>query len=300
MKYRIIALFIVLSMVYLPEFQGQELNCRVTVRTNNVQSSVTRIYESLRNDIRDFMNNQNWTQDRFGASEKINCNIFITIEEQVGTTKFKASIQVQSSRPVFNSAYSSPVINLKDNDFDFEYMENTAMTFSPDQFRNNLTSVLAYYAYLIIGYDYDTFSKSAGTQYFMLAKQIVDQAQSAPSQGWRAFESDQNRYWLVENILNSQFVPFRECLYEYHRRGLDMMYDDPIDARNNITKALEKLLKVHRAKPASYNTQVFFKAKADEVVGIYSNAQTMEKSQVYNILQTVDPANFDKYTKLKN
>jgi uncharacterized protein YutD len=300
MKFKIFILFFVLSIAYQPSFIGQELLCNVTVRTNNVQSSVTRVYESLRNDIRDFMNNQNWTNDRFSAAEKIKCNIFITIEEQVGITKFKASIQVQSSRPVFNSGYSSPVLNLQDNEFDFEYVENTALTFSLDQFRSNLTSVLAYYAYIIIGYDYDTFSMSAGTPFFMDAKQIVDKAQSSPQPGWRAFSSDQNRYWIVENILNSQFKPFRECLYQYHRLGLDEMYNDVVKGRENTTSALEKLLVVHRASPTSYNTQIFFKAKADEIVGIYSNAQSMEKTKVYNILQTIDPANMDKYQKLKD
>jgi hypothetical protein len=300
MKYRIIILFFVFSVAYIPSFLSQELLCNVTVRTNNVQSSVTRVYESLRNDIRDFMNNRNWTDDRFGSAEKIKCNIFITIEEQVGTTRFKASIQVQSSRPVFNSSYSSPLLNLKDNDFSFEYVENTALSFSLDQYRGNLSSVLAYYAYIIVGYDYDTFSKSGGTPYFMKAKQIVNKAQSSGQPGWRAFDSDQNRYWIVENILNSQFVPFRECLYQYHRLGLDVMYDDPNDGRNSITKALKKLLVVHRSTPVSYNTQIFFKAKADEIVGIYSNAQPAEREEVYNILQTVDPANLDKYQKIKN
>jgi hypothetical protein len=300
MKFKIIILFFVFSTAYQPSFFGQELLCNVTVRTNNVQSSVTRVYESLRNDIRDFMNNQNWTNDRFGAAEKIKCNVFITIQEQVGISKFKASIQIQSSRPVFNSGYSSPVLNLQDNEFNFEYIENTALTFSLDQYRSNLTSVLAYYAYIIIGYDYDTFSMSSGTPYFMNAKQIVNKAQNSGQPGWKAFDSNQNRYWIVENILNSQFKPFRECLYQYHRLGLDEMYNDVIKGRENITGALEKLLVVHRASPTSYNTQIFFKAKADEIVGIYSNAQSMEKTKVYNILQTIDPANLDKYQKLKD
>lgn len=299
MNYKIIVLIFIFSNALIPRFFGQELLCNVTINTK-VQSSVTRIYKSMKNDIRDFMNNRSWTTDKFSQSERIKCNIFITINEQVGTTKFNASIQVQSSRPVFNSAYSSPIINLKDNEFSFEYIENTALTFSPDLYRDNLSSVLAYYAYIIIGYDYDTFGKSAGTPYFMMAKEVVNKAQSAPTSGWRAFESDQNRYWIVENILNSQFEPFRECLYQYHRLGLDVMYDDPIEGRSEITAALEKLVKVHRASPASYNTQIFFKAKADEVVGIYSNAQPMEKAQVYNILQTLDPTNLDKYAKLKD
>ena len=289
--------FFILSIFV--QTSGQELECRVTVNTK-VQSSVTRVYETMKDDILNFMNNRAWTNDRFGSSEKIKCNIYITIDKQIGTTDFEATIQVQSSRPVYNSSYSSPILNIRDNKFKFKYMDNTTMNFSPEQFRSNLTSVLAYYAYLIIGYDYDTFGKSAGNPYFLLAKEVVDKAQTSGSSGWKSSESDQNRYWIVENILNGQFAPFRECLYEYHRLGLDEMYNDPIEGRRNISISINKLLKVHRSNPASYNTQIFFKAKSDEIVGIYSSAMPTEKSEIYSILEIIDPVNLDSYNKLNN
>lgn len=300
MKNRLTVLFFLLLFLSISSADAQELRCNVTINTLQVQTSVTRIYESMRNDIRDFMNSRKWTNDEFGSTEKIVCDIYINIIEQVGTTKFTASIQVQSSRPVFNSGYNSPILRINDNDFEFDYIENTALNFSPDQHRNNLTSVLAFYAYLIIGYDYDSFSKNGGTPYFSLAKQVVNNAQSAPQKGWRAFESNQNRYWIAENILNSTFQPFRDCMYKYHIQGLDNMYNDPINSRSNITDALENLKRVHQSNPTSYTVQIFFQAKADEVVGVYSNAQPMEKSKVFDILQLVDPGNFQKYNKLKN
>lgn len=298
MKY-LLLLFTLLWFQMVP-IKAQELQCQVTVNTSRVQSNVMRIYESMQNDIRDFMNSRKWTSDNFTATEKIQCNLFITITEQIGTTKFKATLQVQSSRPIYNSSYNSAVLNINDNQFEFEYVENTALNFSPDQFRSNLTSVLAFYAYFIIATDYDTFSKNGGTPYYSLARQVVNNAQSAAQSGWRAFESNQNRYWLVENILNSPFIPFRECLYEYHRLGLDIMYNDPIEGRTNISRALEKIKRVHQTNPSSYNVQVFFQAKADEAVGIYSNAQPTEKAQILSILQLVDAGNLKKYNTLKN
>jgi hypothetical protein len=279
---------------------AQELQCQVTINTSRIQNSVTRIFESMRNDIMDFMNSRSWTNDTYTANEKIQCNLFITINEQLTNTKFTATIQVQSNRPVYNSAYSSPILNINDTQFEFEYMENTQINFSPDQHRNNFTSVLAYYAYLIIAHDYDTFRKNGGTPYYNLAQRVVNNAQSAAEPGWRAFESTQNRYWIVENILNSPFIPMRECLYEYHRNGLDKMYNDPIEGRANITRALEKLNQVHQTNPSSYNVQIFFQAKSDEVVGIYSNAQPTEKNTIYNLLQRIDAGNVKKYSSLKD
>jgi len=301
MKNKLSVLLFLVLLLFISPVYGQELRCNVTVNTTQQQqTSVTRVYESLRNDIRDFMNSRKWTNDEFNSTEKIICDIYINIINQTGTSKFAATIQVTTSRPVYNSGYNSPVLSIMDNDFEFEYLENTALIFSPDQHRNNLTSVLAFYAYTIIGYDYDSFSKNGGTQYFALAKQIVNNAQSVPQKGWRATESDQNRYWIAENILNNAFQPFRDCMYQYHRLGLDNMYNDPINSRQNISEGLEKLKRVHQTNPTSYTMQIFFQAKADEVVGIYSNAQPMEKSKIFDILQIIDPGNFQKYNKLKN
>lgn len=291
--------FILLGVLVNSKAKAQELKCQVQVNSNQIQGSVTRIFESMESDIRDFVNNQRWTNDNFKPDERIKCNMLITISSTSGNSGYQATLQVTSSRPVFNSDYESPILNINDQDFTFQYVENTSMIFSPDQFRDNLTSVLAYYAYLIIGYDYDTFSLKGGNPYFNLAQQIVNGAQNTAYSGWRALDSDRNRYWIVENLLAGNFSPLREAYYQYHRLGLDKMYDDVNSGRNNITSSLELIQKVHQSKPLAYATQIFFQGKSNEIVNIYSEAATQEKTRVYNILQKVDPGNISKYNKLK-
>ena len=300
MKSSIISLLILMTFIVSSTLNAQELNCRVQVNANQVQGSVTRVFESMESDIRDFMNNKQWTDDEYKSEERIKCNLFITINEKSGTDRYSATIQVTSSRPTFNSDYESPILNIKDQGFDFQYQENTPLIFSPDQFRSNLTSVLAYYAYLIIAYDYDTFSLKGGDYYFSIAQQIVNNAQNTASSGWRAFDSDRNRYWIVENMLAGNFTPLREALYNYHRLGLDKMYGNVIEGRTSIISSIELIKKVHQSKPNSYAVQIFFQAKADEIVNIFGASAPQEKTRVYNTLQIVDPGNINKYNKLKN
>jgi hypothetical protein len=279
--------------------QAQELNCQVQVNASQIQGSNTRLYESMESDIRDFMNSKLWTGDDYTQDERIKCNMLITINATDGNNKFEGSIQVTSSRPVYNSNYESPILNINDQNFDFQYIENTPLLFSPEQFRGNLTSVLAFYAYIIIAYDYDTFSFKGGDPYFDVAQQIVSSAQNTSYSGWRATDSDRNRYWIIENILSGQFIPLREAYYKYHRLGLDKMYDNVISGRAEVTKSLELTEKVHQAKPLAYATQIFYLAKANEIVNIYGAASPQEKSKVYNIVQKVDPGNLSKYNLLK-
>jgi len=291
-------LFLLVSLFFVSHAAiSQDLKCNVTINTSKLQGAIERTYTSMKNDIRDFMNNRKWSKDKFRPVEKIECNLFITLESKNGN-RYAATIQVQSSRPVFNSDYVTGILNINDSKFDFEYVENSSLQFSVDRFSSNLTSVLAFYAYIIVGYDYDTFSPEGGTYYLSQAKQIVNNAQSAREGGWSAFDSDKNRYWIAENILNNTFKSFRDCMYKYHLQGLDEMYDDPIQGRTNITKALNLLKKVHQINPSSYTLKIFFDSKADEIVGIYSNASPVEKKEIFNILQLVDPANLDKYNKL--
>ncbi len=300
MKISITTLLFLLTFTINTVTVAQELNCRVQVNANQVQGSVTRVFESMESDIRDFVNNKQWTNDEFKSEERIKCNMLITISEKIGTDRYSATIQITSSRPTFNSDYESPILNIKDQNFDFQYLENTPLIFSPDQFRSNLTSVLAYYAYLIIAYDYDTFSLKGGDYYFSIAQQIVNNAQNTASSGWRAFDSDRNRYWIVENILAGNFVPLREALYNYHRLGLDKMYSSVIEGRTSIASSIELIKKVHQTKPNSYAVQIFFQAKADEIINVFSAASPQEKSRMYTVLQSIDPGNINKYNKLKN
>lgn len=280
---------------------AQELNCTVTVITPQIQGTERRIFETMESVIFEFMNNQKWTTDVFDIHERIECNLLLTITDGTPTsTTFKGKLQVQSFRPVHNSNLKSQVINLVDSDVDFIFQENAVLRFTPDYFTDNLTSVLAYYAYMIVGYDYDTFSPEGGTKYYNIAQAVVNNAQNASQAGWKSFEGNRNRFWMVDNILHQSFKPLREVLYQYHRNGLDLMYDNMDEGRANIVVSLEGLRTVHQLKPLSYNVMSFFLAKSDEIVNIYKKAPGPEKSQVYKLVQVLDPGNLSKYNVLNS
>lgn len=275
---------------------SQELNCNVQVLTPQIQGD-KKIYETLQNGIFEFMNNTKWTKDNFQNDERIPLTLIITINERV-SDEFKATMQVQSSRTAYRSSYNSVLFNHNETDFTFRYLEFQPLEFSENTNMSNLTSVLAFYAYMAIGIDYDSFSPEGGTQYFRRAQTIVANAQNAPEKGWKAFEGSKNRYWLVENATNETFAPLRECFYRYHRFGLDIMHQDVVEGRKAILDAIELLRKVHKDKPGSFNLQIFFNAKSDEIVNIFSKAFPDEKSKVVNILNEIDPANSIKYAKI--
>jgi hypothetical protein len=278
---------------------AQELNCTVQVLSPQFQnSSDKKIFQTLQQSIFEFMNNRKWTNDVFQQQERIECSVVITVTEKPSADEFKASIQVQARRPVFKSSYNSLVLNVLDKDFAFKYIEYQPLEFSESSYISNLTSVLAYYAYIIIGTDYDSFSLEGGSPYFQKAQTIVSNAQTASDKGWKSFESSQNRYWIVENILNSTFKPMRECMYKYHRLGFDAMAEDVASGRAAVLQALLLLKAVHESKPSSYSMQLFFLAKADEVVNLFSLADPAEKTKVMELLNEIDPANTTKYNRI--
>ncbi len=284
-----------LSICFLSNANAQELNCSVSILTPQIQASDKTIFETLQTSIREFMNNRSWTNDQYLNQERIECSIIITISERIGVDDFKANIQIQSRRPVYKSSFNSPLFNHQDNDVTFKYLQDQVLEFDEANIYSNLTAVLAYYAYLIIGLDYDSFSKDGGTPYFVKAQTVVNNAARLPDRGWKAFENSRNRYWITENMLNSSFSPLRSTMYNYHRNGLDKMSDNAIDARQAITESIKELRKVFSDKPNSFLMQIFFNAKADEIVNIYSQAQIDEKNQVIPVLSLVDPANSLKY-----
>jgi hypothetical protein len=282
---------------------SQELNCTVTL-ISNINTEVTtaekELLEQLRQTVYDMMNNTKWTKDKFTVEERINCQLQIQIST-INNGSFTGALQVQSSRPVFNGSYNTNLFNFQDDDFQFSYSRNTVLIYAPNQFRDNLTSILAFYAYYIIGLDYDTFSLKGGTPYFTEAQQIVSNAQSSGGSGWKSNEAGKrNRYWLVDNVLQQLFDPMRECYYEYHRKGLDMLYDNKETARKNITIALNKLSKVTATRPNSVNVLNFAQAKLTELKNLYADATTQEKTEVVTILKKIDPANSSKYEELLN
>jgi hypothetical protein len=269
----------------------------VSVVSPSIQGTNKKVFETLQTAILEFMNGQKWTNNVFSAEERIECSILINVKEIKSVDEFTGTIQVQVRRPVFNSAYSSVLLNYLDQDFSFKYVEFEPLIYNPNSFDSNLIGVLAYYAYLIIGIDYDTYSNLGGTKYIELAEQVVSRAQNVAQKGWKSFESKRNRYWFVENYLNEYHRPLRECMYQYHRLGLDKMSDKPENGRKEILSAIEKLQKVHRQKPGSFAMQVFFDAKSDELINIFSESFSMEKGRVIDVLTEIDPVNATKYKK---
>ena len=275
--------------------RAQELNCTVTVIAPQISNVDVSRFDALEDGIREFMNGRRWTNDNFEFEERIECTLQLTISEAVGSTVFKGSMQVQSSRPVFNSDYNTPVLLVNDGDIQFEWLDNSTILFNPGQHRDNLSSLLAYYAYMILGMDYDTFSLEGGTPHFLQAQAIVANAQNAGERGWKASQGKQNRYWLVENHLSQTFRPVRICLYNYHRKGLDVLFQDIEGGRLTIAESLIDMRSTNRIRPGSYNIQVFFLSKSDEIINIFSPAPDAERGRLLPILKQLDPGNIQSY-----
>jgi hypothetical protein len=279
---------------------SQELNCQVSVVSPQIQGTTEKqIFEQLQKSIFEFMNNTKWTKDNFTTSERIDCSILINVTQKAGTDDYRATIQIQARRPVFKSSYFSPTFNYIDENFAFRYQQFQQLEFNLNTFSNNITSVLAYYAYVIIAHDYDTYSNLGGTEYFQKAQLVVSNAQSAAESGWKSFESNKNRYWIVENALQPVFQPIRECMYKYHRLGLDIMNEKPDEGRKEILKSTDLLLGVYKNRPASFIMELFFDAKTDELVNIFTKGFPDEKAKIVETLTTVDPANSTKYFKIQ-
>ena len=221
----------------------------------------------------------------------------ITISNRSGDA-FEAKIQVSSRRPVFNTNYTSTVVSTLDNSFDFVYQLNAPILFTPGSYTNNLSSVLAFYANYVIGMDYDTYSLEGGSKYLLKSQEIVNNAQASGRTGWSSSGKISNRYWIIENLLNAQFKGMRKCSYEYHRLGLDMAFDDEKTGVSNITKALVYLQQVHENKPGSANMKLFFVAKSDEIVNVYSEADNVNKQTIFNLVRRLDPSNMTKYQSI--
>lgn len=298
---RILSVFCLLGLFLVSINTGaQELRCNVSVSGQKLENSNRNVFRTLQKGIYEFMNNRKWTNNRFAPDERIECSVYINIDEQISSDQYSGSIHVQTKRPVFGSSYRTTLLNLKDNDFQFQYVEFQPIEFKENAKNDNLTNVLAYYAYTILGFDYDSFSEEGGTEFFQKAQSIVNMNQSVKEPGWKSFESDHNRYWLVENMLNKSYAPFRDLLYRYHRQGLDIMTERAEQGRAEIADALKDILTVYRTRPALFINQIFFDAKADELVGVFSKSNSEERTRVLTILNECDPSEASKYDKIKN
>lgn len=302
---RILSVFAAM-MLSLGVSQAQELNCQVSIVTDvnlDITTVEQDIFDQLEQTVFEFMNNKAWTQDKFEVEERINCNLQIQIREIPSEGVYKGFIQVQSSRPAFNSSYNTTIFNFQDDDVTFAFSRDNVqnLVYRPGQFTDNLSSILAFYAYFVIGMDYDSFSLNGGTPYFVKAQQVVADAQSQGGEGWKSNEpGKQNRFWLVDNILQELFSPLRQCNYEYHRKGIDNLHEDREGSRKAIYTAMNKLVKVVATRPNSVNLINFVQAKSNELKNMYEDAEMKEKNEIVGLLKRIDPANSSKYQEILN
>ena len=291
---KIFFLFI-LGLSCLFKSNGQELFCNVRVNASQIQTSDRKIFQTMQKEIYEFINNRVWTSTKIENEERIECTIMINISRKISNDEYEGSIQIQSTRPIFETSYKSTLFNYIDNDFRFKYLEYQSLEFSDVTHLSNLTSVLAFYVNIILGLDFATFSEEGGNEYFTIAQRIVNNAQNAPEAGWKAFESDKNRYWLSHDLMDQRYSEFHMIFYRYHRLGLDKLADKPEDARFEITEALESLKTIYRENSSAFILKLFFDAKADEIVNIYSGAFSNEKARIIKTLIEVDPSRSSKY-----
>lgn len=292
-------LFTLITFFTLSLSYSQELNCKVTVRAPTLQQSPENIQllEAVQTAIFNLMNNTKWTQETYQEHEKIECNLLITINSIQSQKNYTGTILVSSSRPVYNSNYNSPLVNTLDKKFNFFYQLNSPLVYRKAAFSDNLSGMLSFYAYYIIGMDHDSFALEGGTPFFIKAQEISNLAQSSGGEGWDSKDRN-NRYWIVENVLNAQFKKMRQSVYEYHRLGMDNAFTDQKKALADMTKAISYLQDVHARQPGSINMRIYFAAKADEVVNIFSSAEPQQKNTVFNLVRRVDPGNIAKYQKI--
>ena len=289
-------LIIVLLSITLTS-NSQEFNCQIQIDSRQIQGSDKQIYQTLQSALFEFLNNRKWTSIDFKQNERIEANFVITINERQNDV-FKATLNVVAGRPVYNSAYNSPLLNYLDNDFDFQYVEFDPLDFQENTFSSNITSVFAYYLYMILGMEFDSFSQGGGAPFYAKAESVINAAQSSGFAGWQSFESDKNRYWMTENYTNSRYKDLHAFLYQYHRMGMDNMYDNADKARNTISQSIGLLKNVYDEKPGLFTLRLIIDAKRDEIINIFKEGKPDEKSNVVNIMKEIDPANASEYSKI--
>lgn len=277
--------------------QAQELNCKVSINYDRITNANPQIFKTLERSLTDFINKTRWTNQTFKDNEKIECSMLINVSGY-SSDQFTASIQVQSSRPIFNSSYTSPVFNYNDKDFSFRYLEFETLVFSPNSYDSNLISVVAFYSYMMMGLDADTFSLKGGDQYYELAQNVAILAQQGGSKGWNQSDGNLSRYFLINDIRSNTFSPYRESMYEYHS-GLDMMADNQKAAKEKIKRSVKTLSAIYDSRPNAFLTRIFFDAKADELVSIFSGGPSIAVADMVENLNKISPLNSSKWGNIK-
>ncbi|MDO5570265.1 MAG: DUF4835 family protein [Bacteroidales bacterium] len=292
----IIVVFILFSRITI---LGQELNAKVSVNSENIEGTYTQIFSSMQRDVTEFLNSQKWTANNFLNNEKIECSFLISIKSVPSSDKYSCELTVQARRPVYNSSYMTSIFNFIDKNVEFEYLENKPLIYNETSIDDNLVAVLAFYSYMIIGYDYESFSLKGGEPYFRLAESVVNKSQNLNEKGWKPYESPRNRFAIVNAVLDKAVSSFENLWYDYHRSGLDNMSQNPEKGRNRISSALETLKDIKSASPQSVLLDNFIDSKIDEIVNIYSKADSKEKETVYTLLQDIYPSYTDRLKTIR-
>ena len=280
--------------------KAQELNCKVNINYSKIQGTNTQVFKALETALTEFINDRKWTSAQYTVAEKISCSMNITVKEHTDDGAFKCELLVQANRPVYNSSYNTTLFNFKDVNFNFTYLEFDPLELRENQIDSNLTAVIAYYAYLIIGMDMDSMAPLGGTDVLRTAESIVTAAQTMSETGWKAFDDSRNRHGIITDYLDEQMKPYRQMIYDYHRMGLDEMAQNADRGRAKITVALEELKKAKESKPMSVLPQLFTEIKKDELVNVYSKGTQAEKEQVYTMLVDINPALSTEWDKIKS
>ena len=277
--------------------RAQELNCTVTVNAQKLPNASQQVFKTLETSLSEFVNQTHWTPKTFKQNEKIDCSMYITLSSN-NSDQFVATIQVQSSRPIYNSSYSSPIFNYNDKDFTFNYTEFEHLNFNPTSFESNLVAVVSFYSYIILGMDSDSFVPLSGDSYFEIAQNIATVAQQSNYKGWAQSDGYQNRYFLINDLLSPTFSEIRQTAYQYHS-GLDLMSQDLKAAKEKIRDAILNLEKVNASRPNAFLTRVFFDAKSDEIVSIFSGGPSISISDLVDSLNKTSPLNSSKWGQIK-
>lgn len=297
-KLRISIVFTPVMLLLVWNSYAQDFECVVKIEARQIETSDRRIFDEMEVEFAKFLNDRKWSEDRIEPEEKIRCGFNINLQSQPSIGNFTASVQVVSVRPVYGSIYESTLINFADREFNFEYTLSQPLDYNDNTYISNITSMLAFYAYIVLGYDYDSFEKNAGDVYFNKAWQVVQNAQQSGYSGWDQFNSVRNRYFFAEGAIDQIMKPLREAIYDYHIRGLDIMLEKPDEGRANILEALKKVHAVNRSKPRSIFVIAFLDAKVDELVSVFSEGNMSERRQAFNLLKDLDPARSDTFQKI--
>tara|TARA_B100001175_G_scaffold147066_1_gene124781 strand:- start:116 stop:997 length:882 start_codon:yes stop_codon:yes gene_type:complete len=278
---------------------AQELRCEVIINSDLVNQTNQQIFSTLQQSIQEFMNSQVWTSQNWNSEEKINCSLILNLTDY-SDDKFKGTLQVQSQRTIYDTNYNSPILNFQDLDISFNYQEFQPLFYNSNVYESNLISILSFYAYVIIGLDADTFKLKGGELFFSFAQKISNLAQQSNNSGWLSSGNRKNRYWLVDSILSNAFLDFRITYYKYHRNGLDLMTKDQIKAKTNLAGSLIHLSDLNNRRPNSFLIQMFFDAKSQEIVNIFSEGPKVDIISTRNILKNIAPFFNNKWKEIKS